>query len=309
MAGELGSRVSGRVATDEPLGPQTTFRAGGAADVFVEAETVDDLHAVAEVVAGRMPVAVVGRGSNLLVSDDGFRGVAVKLGRGFRRHDRTDDGFVFGGALYLPAAAKLTAQHGLAGFEFAAEIPGAFGGAVRMNAGAHGRSMADVLVWTRTVDLRTGELETLTVDELGYGYRHSSLRAEQVVADGQISLRADEPAAVAGRIAEHLAWRRSHQPPGLSCGSVFKNPPGDAAGRLIEAAGLKGFRIGGAEVSVVHANFIVVDRDAKASDVWNLITHVRETVRASAGVVLEPEVRFLGAFTQVEPSSNRQVEG
>lgn len=309
VARALTERISGRVSVGEPLGPLTTFRVGGPAAVLAEAESVDDLLAVAEVVGGRMPIAVIGRGSNLLVSDEGFDGVAVRLGRGFRTDDRTEDGFVFGGAVYLPAAAKLTAQHGLAGFEFAAEIPGSFGGAVRMNGGAHGRSMADVLVWVRTVDLDTGAQDVLEVGELELGYRHSNIRPAQVVVSGEIALGPGDPEDVSRRISDHLTWRRENQPGGLSCGSVFTNPAGDSAGRLIDAAGLKGTRIGGAEVSVAHANFIVVDKDATAADVWRLITRVRAVVREGSGIDLTPEVRFLGPFPQVEGEDEPQLEG
>lgn len=305
----LRRRVRGEVKQNEPLAGFTTFRVGGPADLLVEAEDVDDLVAVAEVLGGRLPVAVVGRGSNLLVSDEGFRGVAIRLGKAFRAHDRTDRGLRLGGSVYLPAAAKLTARLGLTGFEFAAEIPATFGGAVRMNAGAHGRSMADVLLWAESVDLTTGQRQHLSVHDLAYGYRSSTMRGTQVVVAGEIELAPDDPAMVASRIRDHLAWRREHQPPGRSAGSVFKNPDGDSAGRLIEAAGLKGHRIGGAEVSVVHANFIVADRDATASDVWRLIGSVRDVVRERFGVDLEPEVRFLGAFPQVESQVEGGLEG
>ena len=300
VAERLRSRVRGRVAEHEPLGPLTTFRVGGAADVFVEAETIQDLAVDGECVADGIPVAVVGRGSNMLVSDDGFRGVALKLGRGFRAHEQTNEGLRLGGAVYLPAAARLTARLGLTGFEFAAEIPATFGGAVRMNAGAHGRCMADVLVWASVVDLATGEVRRKSVGELGYVYRHSDLSALDIVTRGEIRLDEADGGEVGARIAEFLRWRRENQPPGRSAGSVFKNPDGDSAGRLIDDAGLKGLAVGGAQVSAVHANFIVATPDATAKDVWTLIHRMRAAVGDKAGVDLEPEVRFLGAFPEVE---------
>jgi UDP-N-acetylmuramate dehydrogenase len=248
-------------------------------------------------------VTIVGKGSNLLVSDDGFRGIAVRLGRAFRDHERDGVRLRLGGAVQLPAAARLTARYGLAGFEFAAEIPGAFGGAVRMNAGAHGRSMADVLLSARVVDLSSGDARDFAVGDLGYAYRHSNLGPGDVVTTGLLELEPGDPDEVGARIAEFLRWRREHQPPGLSAGSVFKNPPDDSAGRLIDAAGGKGMRVGGAEVSAVHANFIVVDpAGATASDVWNLIVRVRDLVREHAGVTLEPEVRLVGDFSSHEGS-------
>lgn len=295
IAERLAGRLDGRVLRDAPLGPFTTFRVGGPADVLVEAESEEDLVRVAEA-AGSAAVAVVGRGSNMLVSDQGFRGVAVRLGRTFRRHERTADGLRLGGSVYLPAVARLCARLGLAGFEFAAEIPATFGGAVRMNAGAHDGCIADVLTEITIVDLADASRRRLLAADLGFAYRHSDLTSSQVVTQGDVRLTPDDPAAVAARNAGHLNWRREHQPPGRSAGSVFKNPPGDSAGRLIDAAGAKGLRAGGAQVSEVHANFIVADPSASAADVWSLIGRVREMVRTSSGVDLEPEVRFLGEF-------------
>lgn len=295
IAERLRARVGGRVETSASLAPFTTFRVGGPADVLVEAETEDDLRAVAELRAD-LPVAIVGRGSNLLVSEDGFRGVAVRLGRGFRRHEQTESGLRLGGAVYLPAAARLTARLGLTGFEFAAEIPATFGGAVRMNAGAHDRCMADVLSEASVIDLASGAGRRIDVAELGYAYRTSSLGPSDVVTEGVVRLAAADGATVAGLIASHLRWRRENQPAGRSAGSVFKNPPGDSAGRLIDSAGGKGMREGDAVVSEVHANFIVAGSAATADDVWRLIRRVHALVLDHSGIDLEPEVRFLGSF-------------
>ncbi len=296
VADRLRDRITGSVTTDASLAPFTTFRVGGPADVLVEAESEEDLRAVAET-RGDLDVAIVGRGSNLLVSDDGFRGIAVRLGRAFRDHTRDGSDLRLGGAVYLPAAARLTSRLGLTGFEFAAEIPATFGGAVRMNAGAHERCIADVLRTARVVDLATGDARDVGVDELAYGYRHSSLGPHDVVTAGTLRLEPGDPGKIGRRIAGLLRWRREHQPPGRSAGSVFKNPPGDSAGRLIDAAGAKGKRVGGAEVSSRHANFIVADpTGATATDVWTLIVRLRDLVRDHAGIVLEPEVRFLGVF-------------
>ncbi len=295
LVARLQGRLDGSVAAHAPLAPYTTFRVGGPADVLVEADSENDLRVIAEE-AGDMPVAIVGRGSNLLVSDDGFRGIAVRLGRTFRGHTQTDDGLRLGGAVYLPAIARLCARLGLRGFEFAAEIPATFGGAVRMNAGAHDRSVADVLTRATVIDLATGEHRQLSVGDLGYDYRHSNLRPADLVIEGDVRLEPDDPKRVAERIAFYLRWRRATQPPGRSAGSVFRNPTGDSAGRLIDSVGAKGMRVGGAEISSVHANFIVADPDACASDVWTLIAQVQGLVLDRTGVGLEPEVRFLGSF-------------
>jgi UDP-N-acetylmuramate dehydrogenase len=231
------------------------------------------------------------------VSDDGFRGIAVRLGRAFRDHTSDGSDLRLGGAVYLPAAARLTSRLGLTGFEFAAEIPATFGGAVRMNAGAHQRSIADVLTTARVVDLSTGDARDVPVGEMEYAYRHSNLGPHDLVTSGVVRLSPGDPSEIGRRIADFLRWRREHQPPGRSAGSVFKNPPGDSAGRLIDAAGAKGVRVGGAEVSARHANFIVADpAGATASDVWTLIVQLRRIVADATGIVLEPEVRFLGVF-------------
>lgn len=309
LAETLRTRVSGEVKASAPLGPLTTFRVGGPADVLLEAESVGDLRAVAEVVPEEVPVAVVGRGSNLLVSDEGFHGVVVVLGRSFRFREVEGTQLRLGGSAYLPAVAKATARHGLSGFEFAAEVPGSFGGAVRMNAGAHGRCMADVLVEAKTVDLRSGEERGFGVEDLDYGYRRSSLPESAAVYEGWVRLEEGDPDEVGEMIGRYLRWRRTSQPPGRNAGSIFVNPPDDAAGRLIEAAGMKGERVGSAEVSAVHANFICVDRGGSAADVWHLIRYVREVVWEREGVELHLEVRFLGPFPQVARDHKPEVEG
>jgi UDP-N-acetylmuramate dehydrogenase len=308
LTARLRDRVAGTVLTDAPLAGFTTFRVGGPADILVEAERDEDLVAVAELTAGEAPVAIVGRGSNLLVSDAGFRGVAVRLGRGFRTHERTEKGLTLGGAVYMPAAAKLTGRLGLTGLEFAAEIPATFGGAVRMNAGAHQRTMADVLLWVETVDLIGAGRRRLNPADLGLGYRRSGLAPAEVVARGEVQLQQGDPRAIGARIADLIRWRRENQPGGRSAGSVFKNPPGDSAGRLIEAAGGKGTSSGGATVSPVHANFIVAAAGATAGDVWRLIGTVQQLVLEKAGVRLEPEIRFLGDFPHVDQRLEAEVE-
>ncbi len=303
LGAELSGHVKGQVLISASLAPYTTFRVGGPADLLLVAESEEDLIAAAKVVAGRLPVAIVGRGSNLLVADDGFRGLAVTLGRFFRAHRIDGETIRSGGAVYLPALARLTPRAGLTGFEFAAEIPATFGGAVRMNAGAHGRSMSDVLQWARVIDLANGAARRLHVADLGYRYRHSVLAPQEIVVEGEIRLERGSPEAVASEIATHLRWRRENQPPGRSAGSVFKNPPGDSAGRLLDAAGVKGLRIGGAHVSDVHANFIVADKGATASDVWRLMEQAATVVRDRLGVSLEREVRLLGSFQENSTST------
>lgn len=287
-----------RLRTDVPLAPLTTFRVGGAAALFLEAASEEDLRAVARVVhETRIPVLVVGRGSNLLVSDAGFPGLALRLGPAFRWARAEPPRIRAGAAMALPALAGLALQHALAGFEWAVAVPASFGGAVRMNAGAHGGELAEVLETAEVLDLATGDVVVVRAEDAGFRYRGSTLPDPGVVLGGTLTLRPGDPAAIRARMDEIREWRRRHQPLAEpSCGSVFKNPPGDHAARLIDEAGLKGLAVGGAQVSRKHANFIVTTPGARAEDVAALIRAVQERVAERSGVVLEPEVHLVGTF-------------
>jgi UDP-N-acetylmuramate dehydrogenase len=296
LGAALAARLPGRVSCDVSSAELTTYRCGGPLAVFVRAECEDDVSVVAEVLPARVPVLVVGRGSNLLVSDAGFRGVAIALARELEQLDidRASARVRAGGAVALPVLARRAAAVGVGGLEFFVGIPGSVGGAVRMNAGGHGADTADVIVTARVIDLDGGGVRELSRAELGLGYRQSALTARAVVLGAVFAGRNDEPAACAERVDEIVRWRREHQPGGQNAGSVFTNPPGDAAGRLIEAAGCKGLRLGGAVVSEKHANFFVADPGASAADVYALIELVQRRVEESSGVHLEPEVRCIG---------------
>jgi len=265
--------------------------------VLVRAEHEADLRAVAEVL-GRteVPVLVVGRGSNLLVADAGFPGVAVSLAGELEELDidPAQARVRAGGGVPLPVLARRAAAAGVGGLEFFVGIPGSVGGAVRMNAGGHGADTDDVIVTARVVDLADGSARDLSRADLGLGYRRSALPPLAVVVGAVFSGRADEAEACAARVDEIVRWRREHQPGGQNAGSVFTNPPGDAAGRLIEAAGCKGTRLGGAVVSEKHANFFVADPGASAADVYALIALVQQRVEQAFGVHLEPELRCIG---------------
>lgn len=280
------------VTTGALLARLTTLRVGGPAAVAV---TVDDdaalVRTVTAAAAHELPLLVVGRGSNLLVGDDGWPGVVVRLGDGFR--GVTIDGTTVraGAAEPMPSVAVTTARAGLAGFAWGAAVPGSIGGGVRMNAGAHGADMADALVSARVLDVRTAELSDWGPERLALGYRSSALGTDHVVTAVTLSLTAADAADVLAEIDAIRTWRRTHQPlERPSCGSVFTNPPDASAGALIEQAGLKGTRIGGAEVSTRHANFIVTGPDARAADVEELIDLVVRTVAERTGTVLTPEV-------------------
>jgi UDP-N-acetylmuramate dehydrogenase len=297
----LRDRVGDRVRSSFPLAPLTTFRIGGPAALYLEAESDADLEAVATAIgASGAAVAVVGRGSNVLVSDAGFRGIVVKLGRAFRWVSRDGDRLSAGGAMPLPALAGAALAHDLAGIEFGVAIPATLGGAVRMNAGAHARAMSDVVQGIDVFDLGVGRRHTIGRDAATFAYRRSSLGGSAVVIGATVALSHDDPSRIRERMDVARRWRRETQPLAEpNCGSVFTNPPGDHAARLVEEAGGKGLRVGGAVVSTKHANFIVAAPGARASDVVELVRRVRALVEAHAGIRLETEVHLLGDFDDV----------
>jgi UDP-N-acetylmuramate dehydrogenase len=310
--------LGGLARRDVPLGPLTTYRVGGAAAVFVEARTPADLVEVAAAVtASGVRTLVVGKGSNLLVADAGFPGLALVLGEGFTGigiGPPTEEGrrmLAAGGAALLPVVARRSVQEGLTGFEWAVGVPGSIGGAVRMNAGGHGSDMAASLVEARIVDLATGADERVPVADLALGYRRSSVTSTQVVVEASVSLADGDRLAGRRTLSEIVAWRRANQPGGQNAGSVFTNPPGDSAGRLIDAAGCKGLRVGSASVSTKHANFFQADDGGSADDIVTLMGEVRRRVREHTGVDLRPETRMVGFDEPSTSSGGRgsRVEG
>jgi UDP-N-acetylmuramate dehydrogenase len=302
--------LGSRVRRDVPIGPLTTYRVGGPATLFLEATAEADLERVRKAVSETgIPVLLVGRGSNLLVADRGFPGLAVVLGEGFTTIEMEGHEVRAGGAVTLPVLARRTAAAGLTGLEWAVGVPGSVGGAVRMNAGGHGSDVAATLVSARVVDLAGGgpawpvrsgrggrpDLEgEVPADRLELGYRHSALGPTSAVVAARFALQPGEREASEREIAEIVRWRREHQPGGSNAGSVFANPPGDSAGRLVEAAGLKGFRRGSAYVSPKHANFVQVDDGGSADDVRALIEEVARVVSERTGVRLHLENHLVG---------------
>lgn len=287
----------GDVRRDEPVARHVQFRIGGPADLFVVPRTLAELEAACGVLAaaGVRPV-VLGQGSNVLVGDRGIRGVVVKIGKGCDRVTIAGAAVTAEAGAGVPALALQTARRGLAGLEFAAGIPGSVGGAVVMNAGAHGHAMDEVTEW---VDVFTPSgPRRLSGEALGFAYRTSALQQQPwVVARVGLRLRPEPAAQVRARLEAWLAQRGATQPLGPpSSGCIFRNPPGDHAGRLIDAAGGKGLVVGGARVSELHANYIVNDGTATASDVLALADLVRARVREHAGIALEMEVKLLGDF-------------
>jgi UDP-N-acetylmuramate dehydrogenase len=291
----LGRALGVRARRDHPLGALTTYRVGGTAALFVEPDDEEQLLAVARGLSGlQVPVLILGKGSNLLIADGGFPGLVVSLGTGFEVLSMAGRTVRAGGGVSFPVLARRTVAAGLRGLEWAVGVPGSVGGAVAMNAGGHGSDTASVLVSYRWVDLNSGEVRESVVERLEFAYRHSAVGATDVVVAGTFELEpghTDEGKAV---IDDIVRWRRANQPGGSNAGSVFTNPPGDSAGRLIESCGLKGFRIGTAQVSTKHANFIQADPDGSADDVGRLIAHLQQAVAAATGVNLRTEVRMIG---------------
>ena len=303
----LADRLGRAARRGAPLGAVTTYRVGGPAAVMVEVRSEEELLEVRGALAssgatGRVPVLVLGKGSNLLVADAGFPGLVVRAG-GALSEVAVEAGAArgglpvvvrAGGGAGLPVLARRTVEAGLSGLEWAVGIPGTVGGALKMNAGGHGADTASCLVSYRWLDLCSDAGGEDAPDRLRLGYRTSALGDAEVVVSADFAARPGDPAAGRAALAEIVRWRREHQPGGSNAGSVFTNPPGDSAGRLVEVAGLKGHRLGSARVSEKHANFIQADRTGSADDVLRLVHHVREAVAVATGVVLRPEVKLAG---------------
>jgi UDP-N-acetylmuramate dehydrogenase len=297
---ELAERLGSLAQREAALGARTTYRVGGAADVLVEVHDLGALEAVARALEGtEVEVLVVGRGSNLLVADAGFHGLALVLAGVFESlDDPRDEGADVivraGGAVALPVLARRLADQGIVGLEWAVGVPGSVGGAVRMNAGGHGAEVSERLVGAELFDLRAGRALTRDASGLELAYRHSNVASCEVVTAASFRLARGDAAAAKARVAEIVRWRREHQPGGSNAGSVFTNPPGDHAGRLVEAAGAKGRRHGSAHVSDKHANFIQADPGGRADDVYALIDEVRDLVADELGVELRTELVTVG---------------
>ena len=286
-----------RVIEHAPFGARTTYRVGGTVRAMVTLASTADLEELGPLmVASGLGLFVLGNGSNLLVADGEHEVLGVHLVGEFEELRTRDEGDVVvvdaGAGLDLPIAARRLAKSGVTGFEWAVGVPGSFGGAAVMNAGGHGSDMNESLV---SVTLwHDAETRTWSRELLDYGYRTSSIRRDDLVTAVRLHLRPGDSEAAQERIREVVRWRREHQPGGANAGSAFRNPEGDHAGRLIEAAGCKGMRIGTAVVSEKHANFIIADAGGRGNDVYELLTTVRALVKEHSGVELVSEHRFLG---------------
>lgn len=314
-----------RVTKDEPIGPYTTYRVGGAASLFMRAMSVDDLHAASRALAKvKIPILMLGRGSNMLVSSSGFRGLAIALGpfaEQIAMPSPDQDPIVVVGAMTsLPVVARQSVAAGLRGFEWAVGVPGSIGGAVRMNAGGHGSDMIASLLSVRLFHIERGIEANVSAANLGLRFRGSDLNDQHIVLSATLRLARGDKAEGESRLAEIVKWRRENQPGGQNAGSVFVNPVSgvSSAGALIDGLGLRGYRIGTAEVSEKHANFIQADEDGNADDVVELMTFVRQRVAEAHGIELRSEIRLVGfsaaisheagAVEQSEVSRNTQLE-
>ena len=293
--------IGDKIAVDVPMGALTTYRVGGRAAAMVVVDDHETLSAVAAAVAGTgIPVMTLGRGSNMLVADRGFDGLVVHMAGDYAAINVVDETIVIAGAAAkLPVVARTTVGYGLTGFEWAVGVPGSIGGAVRMNAGGHGADMKDALLDADVVDLAAGERRIVPAEELQLSYRHSALRTDELVVGCRLSLSPGDEHKGKAEMAEIVQWRRDNQPGGQNAGSVFTNPDGDSAGRLIDTAGGKCLRVGTAEVSDKHANFIQADEGGTAADVLQVMNEVRTLVEFAHGVVLQPETHLVG-FTDDE---------
>jgi UDP-N-acetylmuramate dehydrogenase len=305
---EIQRRIGVKTSRDEPLARFTTMRVGGPADLFAVAHNAFELRALVRFARSRgLPHLVLGRGSDVVIADAGVRGLVVQ---NRAEGSRTDEQrYVAEAGVAMARAATETQRAGLTGLEFGLAIPGTVGGAVWANAGAHEADVAGILESARVLDA-AGSESVVPAGELGLSYRDSRFKHvppgtnPELVLEATFLLGPAEPDVIKARLDEIRRWRQAHQPLGIpSAGSVFRNPPGDSAGRLIDAAGLKGLRIGGATVSEKHANFIVNDRKGTAADVRRLAERVRAEVEARHGIRLELEIEFLGDWSRWEEAA------
>ena len=298
LASLLRERLRGQLLESEPLARHTSLKVGGAADLFAVPADRGDLQALLSILSEReIPHLVIGGGYNLLVRDGGFRGAVISLAKLASLELLTGNRLDVEAGVTNRQLVSFCRERGLAGAEFLAGIPGTVGGALAMNAGAHGGAILELVVGLST--LKEGSVVTTERGELHYGYRHLELASGEIILGARLQLTTGEPADLAGRIDRYLAHRRQHQNVGYpNAGSFFKNPAGEQAWRLIDQAGLRGYRVGKAQVSEVHTNFLVNTGGATAADFLELARIIKEKVKEQFGAELDEEVRIVGEDRQ-----------
>jgi len=294
---ELLDNQVGKVKEYERLEKYTTIKIGGPADIFVEPTSIDHLVKVMDIVKKyNVPWRVIGRGSNLLVSDEGIRGIVIRLGRGMDHLTIEEENIRVGGGYSVVALSTLISRKGLSGLEFASGIPGSIGGAVYMNAGAHGSDISKILTRARIL-FEDGTIEWLSNDEMMFSYRTSILQKQRpgIVIEAEFALQKGEKEKIVEAMQKNKEYRKETQPWDSPCaGSIFRNPLPHYAGQLIEQAGLKGYSIGGAKISEMHGNFIVNAGGATAKDVLSLIEYIKNVIKEKYNIEMETEVEIIG---------------
>lgn len=287
----------GKVKRNELLSQHTTMKIGGPADIFIEPSSLENIQKVMTFLKERqIPWRAIGRGSNLLVSDKGIEGVVIKLGSGLDHLSINDSTITVGGGHSLVSLSTLISKKGLSGLEFASGIPGSVGGAVYMNAGAHGSDISKILTKAHVL-FKDGSIEWLSNDDMEFTYRTSVLQKERpgIVLEAEFQLIKGDRTAIVSQMQKNKDYRKETQPWNFPCaGSIFRNPLPNYAGKLIEDAGLKGFQMGGAKISEMHGNFIVNAGNATAKDVLDLIQHIKDTILNLYGIKMETEVEIIG---------------
>jgi UDP-N-acetylmuramate dehydrogenase len=294
---ELQELNIGKVKRNELLSQHTTMKIGGPADIFIEPSSLENIQKVMTFIKERqIPWRAIGRGSNLLVSDKGIEGVVIKLGTGLNHLDINESTITVGGGHSLVSLSTLISKKGLSGLEFASGIPGSVGGAVYMNAGAHGSDISKILTKAHIL-FEDGSIEWLSNNEMEFTYRTSVLQNKRpgIVLEAEFQLTKGDRTAIVAQMQKNKDYRKDTQPWNFPCaGSIFRNPLPNYAGKLIEEAGLKGFQIGGAKISEMHGNFIVNAGNATAKDVLDLIQYIKDEILNLYGVKMETEVEIIG---------------
>ncbi|WP_449539925.1 UDP-N-acetylmuramate dehydrogenase [Ferdinandcohnia sp. Marseille-Q9671] len=294
---ELQEANVGKVLVNEPLSKHTTIKIGGPADIFIEPNSIDSIKKTIDIIKKHdIKWRAIGRGSNLLVSDKGIEGAVIKLGNGINHLEIDGTTITVGAGYSVVSLAVQIARKGLSGLEFSSGIPGSIGGAVYMNAGAHGSDISKILTKAHIL-FEDGSLEWLSNEDMQYSYRTSVLQKNRpgIVVEAVFQLEQGEKEAISAVMKKNKEYRRDTQPWDLPCaGSIFRNPLPNYAGQLVEKSGLKGYSIGGAKISEMHGNFIVNAGDAKAQDVLDLIQFIKEKIDSLHGVQMETEVEIIG---------------